>query len=67
MADFCKQCSIETFGGDTGDLADLTTREDELNGLFCVALCEGCGPIQVRKDGTCLGDCMIPAHGVTNG
>lgn len=36
MADFCKQCLMRHFGGDTGDL-----RMPE-KGLY-QSLCEGCG------------------------
>ena len=28
MADFCKDCSIEMFGRDTGDLKGLITEDD---------------------------------------
>lgn len=57
MADFCKQCSIEIFGKDFGELAGLTTVEDWANGKAVVALCEDCGPIQVDPDGNCITDC----------
>jgi hypothetical protein len=43
MADFCKDCSEELFGEDSGDLAELSTEEDTKNGDFARALCEGCG------------------------
>jgi len=51
MADFCKECSIEVFGEDMGDLAGLC-KEDEVTKVIC----EGCGIIWVdykgvRKDG----------------
>ena len=39
MADFCKECSIEVFGEDFGDLKGLC---DE--GYMSLAICEGgCG------------------------
>lgn len=53
MADFCKQCSIELFGQDHGDLTRLMD-EDAYNltsGAF--ALCEGCGPTTVDYEGQC--------------
>lgn len=46
MADFCKECSIEVFGEDCGDLAGLC-EDDE-----CIAvLCEHCGFILVDHTG----------------
>ena len=57
MADFCKQCLIELFGEDTGDLAGLC-KEDEL----VAALCEGCGYCVVDHEGTCK-EHEIEAHG----
>ena len=62
MADFCKQCSIEHFGKDFGELAGLTTEADFKKGLYVVTLCEGCGPIQVLPDGSCIGNCSVAAH-----
>lgn len=59
MADFCKQCSIDTFGKDFGDLAGITKQEDwEHNHLAAVVICEGCGVIQVDPEGNCVSpDC----------
>jgi hypothetical protein len=58
MADFCSQCSIEGFGEDHRDLAGLSTEKDTNDGLFPVVLCEGCGPIQVDHNGSCVSfDC----------
>lgn len=56
MADFCKQCSIEHFAEDFGDLANLGG--DKKLGLdhYWIALCEGClhgAGCQVTDDGTC--------------
>lgn len=54
MADFCKQCEPEST-----DLTDITTREEYLEGLAVVVLCEGCGPIQVDPEGNCISkDCL---------
>lgn len=52
MADFCKQCSIDNFGEDFGDLAGLCQP-----GEVVEALCEGCihdGLCDVDHTGTCL-------------
>ncbi len=54
MADFCKQCSIDTFGFDAGDLANLQTEADTSSGLSTIALCEGCGATQVDHTGKCV-------------
>ena len=59
MADFCRDCSIETWGQDFGDLAGLSTKEDTENGLFCVVLCEGCGVIEVDHEGVKKGEVQI--------
>lgn len=55
MADFCKQCSIVTFGEDYGDLTNaIGVRQ---------VLCEGCGPTTVASDGRCIQvDCLV-GHG----
>lgn len=63
MADFCKQCSIDFFGEDCKDLANLgECNKDE---GFSV-ICEGCGLILVDKDGNCI-MCELypnePGHG----
>ena len=67
MADFCKQCSIETFDKDFEELANLMPAEkyNAEEGIGALALCEGCGPVVVAIDGTCLGNCMNPEHGTT--
>ena len=38
MADFCKDCSIELFGADNKDLAELCEDPGRID-----VLCEGCG------------------------
>lgn len=63
MADFCQQCSNETFGKDFGDLKGLTLAEDYAKGLSCVVICEGCGPIQVDSDGRCISPDCAEEHG----
>lgn len=53
MADFCKQCSLDEFGEDYGQLAYLVPP------LFNKhVICEGCGPTLVTEDGTCIGTCL---------
>lgn len=67
MSDFCKQCSLDMFGEDLGDLADLSTPADTANGLFACVICEGCGFILVDHNGLCQSpDCIEhskPGHG----
>jgi hypothetical protein len=59
MADFCKKCSIDTFGEDFKDLANFTPVEDWQNGLAVSVICEGCGIIQVDPEGNCVSkDCL---------
>lgn len=65
MADLCKQCSIETFGEDFGDLANITTKENELQGYYAVFICEGCGFIQVDHKGNCVTSDCLYKHGET--
>lgn len=55
MAEFCKGCSIDTFGEDFGDFAGLTTPEDMKNGRSVVVLCEDCGHCHVDPDGKRIG------------
>jgi hypothetical protein len=68
VADFCKQCSIDLFGEDTGDLRGITTPEAWAEGRAAVVICEGCGFIQVDPDGNCVSkDCLCrgePGHGL---
>ncbi len=52
MADFCRQCSLEQFGEDFRDLADLCAP-----GKRCGVICEGCkheGVCYVNHEGVCL-------------
>jgi len=54
MADYCKQCSIELFGEDFKDLAELVTFEEEAKHLVATVMCEGRGPTDVNRAGECL-------------
>lgn len=54
MADFCKQCSMEIFLEDYGDLANLGPASELTEGNGWKALCEGCGSIVVAQDGSCI-------------
>lgn len=58
MADFCKQCSIENFGEDFGDLANLCGI-----GKFGFELCEGCGCTIINRDGECVSAQCLKKHG----
>ena len=51
MADLCHQCALDIFGEDIGDLAGLSTPDDTATRRYPIALCEGCGPIQVDHTG----------------
>lgn len=51
MADFCRECSIEHFGKDFKELADLSTPEDTAAEKYCHVLCEGCGGVWVDHTG----------------
>lgn len=51
MADLCRQCSIDTFGFDSGDLANLGPLEP---GTGHSVICEGCGFILVDESGNCI-------------
>lgn len=63
MADFCRQCSEELFGKDFEDFKGATTAEDWSRNEAAVVLCEGCGPIQVDPDGSCISaDCTLKGH-----
>jgi uncharacterized membrane protein YgcG len=59
MADFCRQCSIETFGEDYGDLAGLVSR-----GSAGRVICEGCGITFVNYLGECVAENCLLAHGL---
>jgi hypothetical protein len=54
MSDFCRQCSIETFGQDSYDLAVPAHRCANPDDLF-VSLCEGCGEYILHdRHGVCV-------------
>lgn len=64
MADFCKQCSIDHFGEDFGDLANLGGEDTKVVGAHYdddtvwAVICEGCGPTYVNNEGECVHDCL---------
>lgn len=66
MADFCKQCSIDTFGEDFHDMAGLGPAGCEAEWL-CQVLCEGCGPTMVDQSGTCVDPHCLEKHGDDRG
>lgn len=55
MADFCKLCSIELFGQDERDLANLNPKVTLGPGEGFAVICEGCGFVYVNHEGECLG------------
>ena len=64
MADFCKQCSIELFGVDSGDLKGLGHPITPLAfGEGYPALCEGCGATLVNVEGECVNPDCMKEHG----
>lgn len=64
MADFCRQCAIETFGVDAGDLRGLNKPEVLSGTTGFPTICEGCGYTYVDHMGQCLGGCINPEHSV---
>lgn len=62
MADFCKQCSIATFGKDFEDMARLCTKGDNEKNEYSEVLCEGCGFIQVNYLGECVTAGCLEKH-----
>ena len=65
MADFCKACSLETFGEDFGDLAGLVSAQEDREGFVGCGICEGCGSFAFHHDGSCA-DCFCEKHGEAN-
>lgn len=63
MADFCKQCSIDMFGEDFGDLKGLGNGEKLKPDYGWQALCEGCGMTIVDNDGKCISKHCLKQHG----
>jgi hypothetical protein len=63
MANFCRQCSIDTFGEDFEDLKGFTTESDSKNGFFVDVLCEGCGATRVDHLGECISEICLKEHG----
>ena len=63
MADFCKQCSIDTFGKDYGDMKNISTIADTRKRLYAATLCEDCGPTQVDHTGKCIAKYCSKKHG----
>jgi len=56
MADFCSQCSIETFGEDFKDLANLGNDKPLREGFGWITICEGCGHTVVDDNGKCVAE-----------
>lgn len=64
MADFCKQCSLAKFGTDYKKLAGLISPQQYSKGLVGLAICKGCGVINVDPDGVCVSEDCLKHHGV---
>lgn len=62
MADFCKQCSIELFDENFGELANLVTEAQFNEGKVAFVLCEGCGSTTVDHTGTCIFSGCLRKH-----
>lgn len=56
MADFCRQCAIELFEFDSGDLRGLHKTLDLSVGHGFGVICEGCGYTNVDHMGQCVSD-----------
>jgi hypothetical protein len=65
MADFCRQCSIDIFGKDFGDMTNISTPEDTARDFYAKVLCEDCGLVQVDHEGNCITHGSKPEHGYT--
>ena len=65
MADFCRQCSLEFFGADYGDMEALGDDKDLKPGMGWSVLCEDCGPIVVDRAGSCIAE-WCHKHGKEN-
>lgn len=63
MADFCKQCSENTFGEDFCDLAGITTNVNTRHKEYASVICEGCGPTLVDHTGQCVNPECLHHHG----
>ncbi len=64
MADFCRQCSLEHFDRDFGDLRGLSKPEDTARKLYAPVLCEGCEFIFVDHLGVCVSENCLEEHRV---
>lgn len=65
MSDFCKQCSIEHFGEDMRDFANLMEPKEYSEGFGAAVICEGCGFVVVDINGKCIStNCSL--HGNRN-
>ena len=64
MAEFCQECSIDTFGTDFKEFANALPESKYTEEVGALVLCESCGPIVVDINGKCVSpDCEI--HGET--
>lgn len=71
MADFCKQCSLDIFNVDAGDLAwgkwegyeNQPYFTEEGKPYWTACLCEDCGNAACLPDGTCISINCSKKHG----
>ena len=65
MSEFCRQCTVKHLGldGDLNDFKGLSTPADTERTLYPLALCEGCGAIQVDHTGKCVSTDCLEGHG----
>lgn len=61
MADFCRQCAIELFGVDAGDLRGINKGETVPGTRGFLTICEGCGYTVVDHMGQCIADDCLEA------
>lgn len=62
MADFCNQCARD-HALPEGDMAELMPGTPLAPGEGITALCEGCGPTLVNKQGDCVYHHCLKEHG----
>jgi len=67
MGDLCKQCSVDIFGEDFGDMKGIGGGGTLEEGEGWRALCEGCGPTVVDDEGRCVCPTCLKKHGAING
>ncbi len=62
MASFCRQCAIEDFGEDVGDLRGLNKEDTLAEDCGFSVICEGCGYTVVDHAGQCIAPNCLRKH-----